>query len=84
MLNDIFLPVTMAKYLPCNGVGGTLKLAAATASLQLPFDKQILKPQELYQWAMQPDNLPKIGVSYSTTADDEKATEILKYVLFES
>ncbi|CAH0552550.1 unnamed protein product [Brassicogethes aeneus] len=62
---------------PCDGVGGTLKRGAARASLQLPFDKQISNPRELYQWAAQSNNLPKIEVRYSTIADYEKATENL-------
>lgn len=37
---------------PCVGRGGTLKRAAARASLQLPFYKQLSNPQELYQWVV--------------------------------
>ncbi|CAH0553558.1 unnamed protein product [Brassicogethes aeneus] len=65
---------------PCDGVGETLKRGAARASLQLPFDKQISNPRELYQWAAQSNNLPKIemaslpisrGSTYSSSDSDE-------------
>lgn len=36
---------------PCDGVGGTLKRLATKASLQRPYDNQILTPQQLFDWA---------------------------------
>lgn len=36
---------------PCDGLGGTLKRGAARASLQRPYDNQILTPIDLYNWA---------------------------------
>lgn len=62
---------------PCDGVGGILERAAARASLQLPFDKQISNARELYEWAVQPNNLPKIEIRYSSTADYKRAAESL-------
>ena len=35
---------------PCDGLGGTIKRAAARASLQLPVDKQILTSEDLFKW----------------------------------
>jgi len=35
----------------CDGIGGTVKLFAARASLQRPYDQQIMGPTQLYQWA---------------------------------
>ncbi len=32
---------------PCDGVGGTVKRLAARASLQRPYEKQILTPRQL-------------------------------------
>lgn len=62
---------------PCDGVGGTIKRAAARASLQLPFNKQISTSQELYEWAIKSSNLLNIEVKFSTIEDYEKATDAL-------
>jgi hypothetical protein len=35
----------------CYGVGGTLKRLAAKASLQRPYNDQIMTPHQLYEWA---------------------------------
>jgi hypothetical protein len=35
----------------CDGVGGTLKRLAAKASLQRPYNDQIITPHQLYEWA---------------------------------
>jgi hypothetical protein len=35
----------------CDGVGGTLKRLAAKASLQRPYNDQIMTPHQLYEWA---------------------------------
>lgn len=35
----------------CDGVGGTIKRLAAKASLQRPYDQQIMTPRQLYDWA---------------------------------
>ncbi|XP_057332044.1 uncharacterized protein LOC130671921 [Microplitis mediator] len=52
---------------PCDGIGGTVKRRAARASLQLPVDRQITTPLELYTWASNPNNLPSIRVEFSNT-----------------
>jgi len=35
----------------CDGVGGTVKRLATKASLQKPFDEQIMTPLQLFEWA---------------------------------
>ena len=42
----------------CDGVGGIVKRLAARASLQKPFDQQIMSPTQLYEWAK--ENIPAI------------------------
>lgn len=36
---------------PCDGIGGVLKRLAACASLQRPYDNQIVNTRDLYNWA---------------------------------
>lgn len=38
---------------PCDGVGGTVKRLATRASLQRPYENQILTPQQLFDWSIQ-------------------------------
>lgn len=54
---------------PCDGLGGTVKRMAARASLQLPYDRQILTPQDLYKWAL--ENLPNINIKFSSQLNYE-------------
>jgi hypothetical protein len=35
----------------CDGVCGTLKMLAAKASLQRPYNDEIMTPDQLYEWA---------------------------------
>ena len=35
----------------CDGLGGTVKRLAARASLQRPYEEQIMTPRQLFQWA---------------------------------
>jgi hypothetical protein len=35
----------------CDGVGGTLKMLAAKASFQRPYNDQTMTPHQLYKWA---------------------------------
>lgn len=37
----------------CDGIGGTLKRSVARASLQRPYDKQILTPQDFYNYCQE-------------------------------
>ena len=40
----------------CDGVGGTVKRLAARASLQRPYDQQIMTPRQLFDWSA--ENVP--------------------------
>jgi len=48
----------------CDGVGGTVKRLARKASLQSPFENQIIAPKELYDWAI--INIPSVTFEYCT------------------
>ena len=54
---------------PCDGVGGTVKLLAAHASLQRPYDKQILTPRQLYDFSC--SEMPTGNFRYTTVAEHE-------------
>ncbi|XP_015127114.1 uncharacterized protein LOC107048461 [Diachasma alloeum] len=71
-----FFPTAHGKG-PCDGVGGTVKRQAARASLQLPPDKQITKPGELYHWCSQPNHLPNITVKFSSQNNYDEMKEFL-------
>lgn len=59
----------------CDGVGGTVKRLAARASLQLPPEKQILNPTNLFDWAV--ENIKGITFFYATKEEYEKEAEWL-------
>lgn len=63
---------------PCDRVGGTLKRAAARASLQLPPDRQITTPKQLYEWASHASHVPNIIAEFSPAHDYTLASEMLK------
>ncbi|XP_074096802.1 uncharacterized protein LOC141525991 [Cotesia typhae] len=69
---------------PCDGIGGILKRLAARASLQLAVDKQITTPEELFEWASAPDNLPNIIVKFSPEEDYDTAVNDLNDRFFEN
>ena len=58
----------------CDGVGGSLKRLAARASLQCPYDHQIMTPRQLFEWAV--DNIPAVSFQY-VTIDGYKREEAL-------
>jgi len=60
---------------PCDGLGGTVKQLAARASLQRPYDHQIMKPCQLYEWA----SASTIVSTYCTTDDYKKAETFLEH-----
>ena len=49
---------------PCDGVGGTVKRLATKASLQRPYDNQILTAQQLFDWAAK--NITSVHFEFST------------------
>jgi hypothetical protein len=55
----------------CDGLGGTVKRLAAKASLQRPYDKQILTPVDLFQFAV--DNIKNIDFEYCSLEEYEEA-----------
>ena len=51
----------------CDGLGGTVKRLAARASLQRPYDEQIMTPRQLFEWAS--DSIPAVSFEYCSTED---------------
>ena len=51
----------------CDGVGATVKRLAVRASLQRPYDEQIMTPRQLFEWASK--NISAVFFEYSTTED---------------
>ena len=62
---------------PCDGLGGTVNRLAARASLQRPYDHQIMTPCQLYEWAS--ENISTIVFTYCTTDDYRKAETFLEH-----
>ena len=60
----------------CDGVGGTVKRLAARASLQRPYDQQIMTPRQLFEWAV--DTLPTVSFKYCTTQDYQEEESLLR------
>ena len=60
----------------CDGVGGTVKRLAARASLQRPYDGQIMTPRQLYEWAV--ENIPSVKFHYCTVSDYKREELLLK------
>lgn len=58
---------------PCDGVGGTVKREAARASLQRPYQDQIMTPLHLYEWLK--CNLSKSMEFCYVTQDEYVKTE---------
>ena len=51
----------------CDGLGGTVKRLAARASLQRPYDEQIMTPRQLFEWAS--SSIPAVFFEYCSTED---------------
>ena len=64
----------------CDGVGGTLKRLAARASLQRPYDQQIMTPRQLFEWAS--ENIKTTVFKYCSL-DEYKRQEIFLKDRFE-
>ena len=52
---------------PCDGIGGTIKLEEAKASLRATTTNHILPPYELFAWAK--DNMKGVIMFYVTSDD---------------
>ena len=61
---------------PCDGIGGTVKRLAARASLQRPYDHQIMTPRQLFEWAS--ENISNVVFSYCTTDDYSRVETLLQ------
>lgn len=60
---------------PCDGVGGTVKRLAARASLQRPYDNQILTPRQLYEFGCA--EIPTVNFYYATSKEYERESVFL-------
>ena len=54
----------------CDGLGGTVKRLAARASLQRPYNDQIMTPRQLFDWAS--TNVPAVHFGYCSTDDYQR------------
>lgn len=61
-----------------DGVGGSVKRAAAKASLRLPPTEQILSPEALYNWLENNGNFKNVDFAFSPKSDYDKNVEKLK------
>lgn len=59
----------------CDGLGGTVKRLAMKASLQRPYDQQIMTPHQLYEFAA--TNIPGIKFKYCTIEEHNENEERL-------
>jgi hypothetical protein len=57
----------------CDGIGGTIK---RLASLQNPYEEQIITPRQLYEWAVV--KIPSVTFEYCTVEDHSKQMMILE------
>ena len=61
---------------PCDGLGGTVKRLAAKASLQRPYEDQILNAEQLYSWAKV--NIPGIHFDFVDSSEVQQYGEFLE------
>ena len=59
----------------CNGLGETVKRLAARASIQRPYNDQIMTPRQLFDWAS--TNVPNVQFSYCSIEDYKENNIIL-------
>ena len=62
-------PATSHGKSACDGVGGTVKRLAARASLQKPYENQIMTAFQLFQWAT--DSIQETTFTYCTSEEHE-------------
>ena len=60
----------------CDGLGGTVKRLAARASLQRPYDQQIMTPRQLFDWATK--TISTVHFEYCTTDDHKREKNYLE------
>ncbi len=61
---------------PCDGVGGTVKRLAARASLQRPYNEQIMTPRQLYDFAV--ENISAVHFHYCSKEEREEESKELE------
>lgn len=66
---------------PCDGVGGTVKCLAARASLQRPYDNQIMTAHHLFLIAQ--SEIPSVNFYFATTEEYQQEAALL-YNRYES
>lgn len=60
----------------CDGLGGTVKRLAARASLQRPYNDQIMTPRQLFDWAC--TNVPAVHFGNCSMEDYERERDNLE------
>ena len=60
----------------CHGLGGTVKRLATKASLQSPYEDQIMTPFHLYEWAS--SNIPGVFIDYCSVEEYENEKKNLE------
>ena len=60
----------------CDGIGGTVKRLAARASLQRPYNNQIMTPRQLFDWVS--SNLPGVHFGYFSMVDYRREKAFLE------
>ena len=60
----------------CDGVGGTVKRQAVRASLQRPYEEQIMTPCQLFEWAV--ENIPTVAFNYCSSEDYNSEEQLLE------
>lgn len=60
----------------CDGVGGSVKRLAARASLQRPYDEQIMTARQLYEWAK--TTIPAVSFSFCNMDDYRREENLLQ------
>ncbi len=60
----------------CDGLGGTVKRLAARASLQRPYNDQIMTPRQLFDWAS--ISIPAVYFEYCSNEDYKREQQNLE------
>ena len=61
----------------CDGLGGTVKRLAARASLQRPYNDQLMTPRQLFDWAC--SNIPAVYFGYRSNEDYKREKNSLEH-----
>lgn len=61
---------------PCDGVGGTVKRLAARASLQRPYENQILTARQIFEFGCA--SIPAVNFHFTSVEDHERESTFLE------